>query len=244
MSEAPTSFIPNDEPVDQQAIAEMFDSNKQKILQHYESEDQKKLAASAQQIVLDDSNKVSFPDFPYTFEALNEKILVSIDVFKSGYECKTCHGKKKIEHLCICVHTDRVGFRYDTLELEEIEKSLGTSVCETRSMMLCTECGGFPESVHTNIKCPDCKGVGATLILPDASKNLPSTGVIVSMGRVAKEKSDLKIGDRILFSPHAGQMIPTKAGLMFKYMDWYNGALKIEGASEMSAFDFIIQEDN
>lgn len=173
---------------------------------------------SAQEIVLDDSNQVSFPGYPYKFEAQYEKILVSVDIFKTGYECKGCEGKKHIE------------------------------VKQGRE--------------STFVECPICNGMGATLILPETSKNLPTTGVIVSMGWEAKEKLKyrvyprwwyyllpfmkryayhLNIGDRVLFGPYAGTMIPTKIGLMFKYMDWYLGVVKIEGADDMSAFDFILQ---
>jgi hypothetical protein len=169
------------------------------VMKRVEAENQ---AISAQEIILDNSNKVSFPGYPYTFRALTERILVSIDVFKTGYECKTCKGKKQIE-----------------------EKQGRESVL---------------------VDCPTCHGLGATLILPETSKNLPTTGVIVSMGLKAMEelaKEGIHIGDRILFGAHAGTMIPTKVGLMFKYMDWYCAALKIEGADDMSAFDFILQAE-
>ncbi|SRR6266567_960034 len=156
-------------------------------------------AKSAQEIMLDGSNKVSFPGFPYTFEAMHEKILVSIDIFKSGYECKECKGKGKIE--------TKVG----------------------------------REAVF--VACAACHGRGALIVLPETSKNLPTTGIVVSMGTVAKEKASFKVGDRILFGAYAGTMIPTKIGLMFKYMDWYLGVVKIEGASDLSAFDFILQAD-
>lgn len=162
--------------------------------------EEEQVAVSAQEIVLDNSNKVSFPGYPYTFEALGDQILVSIDVFKSGYECKTCKGKKKIEV--------KIG-RESAFE-----------------------------------ECPACRGIGATLILPDNSKNLPTTGVVVSMGAEARAKAAFKIGDRILFGAYAGKMIPTKVGLMFKYMDWNLGVLKIEGAEDMAAFDFILQADS
>ena len=82
--------------------------------------------------------------------------------------------------------------------------------------------------------------MGGVLWIPRKDKELPCTGVVVSMGSIAREKASFKVGDRILFSQHAGSMIPNKAGLPFKYMDWYAGAIKIEGADEISAFDFIL----
>ena len=163
------------------------------------------LAKSAQEITLDGSNKVEFPGYPYRFEALHEKILVSIDIFKSGYECKVCKGKGKLE-------------------------AKGQFVP-----------GEGSKPVFE--KCSKCNGTGVWLELPENSKNLPTTGVVVSMGKIAKEKADFKIGDRILFGAYAGTMIPTKIGLMFKYMDWNLGVLRIEGADDMSAFYFILQAD-
>lgn len=174
-----------------------LETQHQALKEIFERAEAENKAKSAQEIKLDNSNKVSFPGFPYTFEALHEKILVSIDIFKSGYECKECKGTGKIE--------TKIGRE-----------------------------AGF-------IDCASCNGRGALLVLPENSKNLPTTGVVVSMGRIAKEKADYKIGDRILFGAYAGTMIPTKVGLMFKYMDWNLGVLRIEGAEDMAAFDFILQ---
>lgn len=156
---------------------------------------------TTQEFVLDDSNEVSFPGFPYTFEALEDQILVSIDLFKSGLECKVCKGTKSIE-----------------------VKN--------------------PNRVSTFEKCTACNGIGASIILLSESKRLPSHGVVVSMGSRAQEEAPFKIGDRILFGEHAGSMVPTKAGLMFKYMDWYQAKLKIRGAEDLAAFDFIIGEQD
>jgi co-chaperonin GroES (HSP10) len=163
------------------------------------SEDERLQAEGTQRVILDDSNIVTFPGSPYGFEALNEKILVAIDIFKSGFECKVCKGKKKIE--------TKIGRETQVVE------------------------------------CSECRGIGATLVLPDTAVIQPTTGVVVSMGTVAKEKAHFKHGDRILFGPYAGQMIYTKAGAVFKYMDWNLGAVKISGAEGMDAFDFIIVED-
>lgn len=170
------------------------------IMERVDAENQ---AKSSVEVVLDNSNQVAFPGFPFTFRALNEKILISIDIHMTGYECKVCKGKRKIE------------------------------VKQGRETTL--------------VDCAACQGRGASLVLPESSKNLPTTGIIVSMGKVAREKlaeEDVHIGDRILFGPYAGSMIPTKAGLMFKYMDWYLGVVKIEGASDMSAFDFVLQTED
>lgn len=164
--------------------------------------DRELVAENAQEIVLDKSNKVSFPGFPYLFEALNEKILVVLDQFKSGYECKTCKGKGKVavKHL-----------REDTIEV-----------------------------------CPTCQGktVGkGGIIIPETAKVLATSGVVVSMGPLAQERAGFKVGDRVLFGFHSGSMIPTKAGIMFKQMDWYQAWVKVEGAEELGAFDFLMLDE-
>ncbi len=194
----------------------------------------------AQEIVLDGSNKVSFPDYPYFFEALNEKILVSLDQYKSGYECRTCKGKGTVIKKCECTKHDSPGYKYSTKQIEDIGIALGTTVANERSHLVCPECVGEPSSVETVITCPDCNGKTGLLVIPDTAKVIASSGVVVSMGRIAREKADYKIGDRILFSVHAGSMIPTKSGLMFKQLDWYQAWIRVEGAEELGAFDFIV----
>ena len=77
---------------------------------------------NAQEIVLDGSNKVSFPNFPYLFEALNEKVLVSLDQYKSGYECKTCKGKGTVINECECAKHDRPGMKYTEQQSSDIQE--------------------------------------------------------------------------------------------------------------------------
>jgi co-chaperonin GroES (HSP10) len=158
---------------------------------------------SSVEIILDSSNEVSFPGYDYKFRALGETILVSIDIFKTGYECKACEGKGEV-----------------TVKVNREDK---------------TE------------KCPICKGTGAWLHTPDKTKQLPTTGVIVSMGKIAASelaKEEIGIGDRVLFGAYAGTMIPTKANLPFKFMDWNLARVKITGASVMDAFDFTVIDAN
>lgn len=215
-------------------------NNAAELMKRIEDENR---AKSCQEIILDGSNVVTFPGYPYGFEALNEKILVSIDVFKSGYECKTCLGEKRIQTHCICEDHDRPGFKYSNEQLGYVSESLGEKVAAGRRAVLCPECEGMFGERRSDVECPTCHGVGALLVLPDSSKNLPTTGVIVSMGKKAAtelDKEGIHLGDRVLFGAYAGTMIPTQAGLMFKYMDWYLAVMKITGADGLAAFDFIL----
>lgn len=202
-----------------------------------------KRGTSTTEITLDKSNKVAFPGFPYLFEALGEKILVSIDVFKSGYECKECKGKKVLQLRCNCERQGHAGLKYSDEELETIKQTLGDSVSLARQALPCDECIGDFLSKRVEVTCPYCKGIGATLIIPDTSKILATTGVVVSMGSLCNpEKLKFNIGDRIVFGPYAGNMIPTRAGLAFKILDASQAWCRIEGGDDLSAFDFVIQD--
>lgn len=200
---------------------------------------------SPTELILDESNKVSFPGYPYLFEALQKKIIVSIDIFKSGYECKVCKGKKNITFLCSCEKNGHPGTRYSVDEIASISEAIGSEIAEERRSLPCPECRGDYVSRRGLATCDACKGLGAVLILPDANKNLPTTGVVISIGsRVKKNKIDYKIGDRVLFGPYAGSMIPTKAGLLFKILDWNSPWVRVEGANDLAAFDFVLQDEN
>lgn len=198
---------------------------------------------SAQTITIDGTNIVEFPGFPYKFEALGEKILVSIDIFKSGYECRTCMGAKKIETKCVCEESDRPGYKYSQTMLDAFG-TMGDGQNNARTEIKCSECGGDYLSKRDSSVCPECKGLGALLVIPDTSKNLPTTGVVVSMGSACDHsKLGYKLGDRILFGPYTGNMIPTKAGLMLKTMDATAAMARIDGGEELAAFDFVIQSE-
>jgi hypothetical protein len=198
---------------------------------------------SASEIVLDGSNEVTIPGYDYKFEALGERILVSLDIPLSGYECKTCLGRKRIKKQCECVTCGRPGLKYTSEQITSLSNVLGSEVAANRSTLPCPECNGDYESAAKDEVCPECLGVGGKVWIPRSAKDFPTTGVVVSMGKIAVEKADFKIGDRILFGAQAGTMIPNKAGLPFKYMDYYNGAIKIKGAEQMAAFDFIVSTE-
>lgn len=95
--------------------------------------------------------------------------------------------------------------------------------------------------------CPVCQGKSVReggLIIPDTAKVVASSGVVVSMGVLAQERAkEYKLGDRILFSYHAGSLIPNRAGIVLKRMDWYAAWIRVDGADELSAFDFTVDLD-
>ena len=147
------------------------------------------------------SNKVQVPGHPYIMEATGDKILIAVDKYLSGYECKTCRGRT--------VLVEKVGF----------EPGVG--------------------QITKEVQCPDCKGKGHTLFIPETAKTLPTTGVVVSVGSEVKQKN-IKPGVRILAGPYVGTMIPIKGGaLNFKCMREHEVQLTIEGGDDLDAFDFI-----
>jgi co-chaperonin GroES (HSP10) len=198
---------------------------------------------SMTELKLDGSNLVRFPDFPYMFEALYEKLLVSIDISKTGYECKVCLGKKRIQHKCECEVEGHPGTKYSAEQIETIKSSFGEELALARAEMECPECHRDYVSMRTNEICSACKGLGATIFIPDTSKRLPTTGVVVSIGEgVNLSKIRYKVGDRILFGAYAGDYIPTKSGLMLKIIDHTQAWCRIDGASDLGSFDFILAE--
>jgi co-chaperonin GroES (HSP10) len=209
--------------------------------------DKEKEDLRTQELILDGSNKIKFIGYPYIFEALGEKIIVSIDVFKSGYECKVCKGLRKIKAVCECEINGRPGFKYPLDSILEIRKTLGDQIADTRSLMPCLKCNGDYVAARHEETCTACKGRGAVIILPKESEALPTTGTVVSIGKLAQrlikdDEWDYKHGDKVLFSQFAGQFIPCKAGVLLKILDYNQVITKIEGADDLNSFDFILSE--
>ena len=196
------------------------------------------------EIADDGTNSCVIPGFPYRFIAQGDKLLVSVDVFKSGYECKTCKGSGSIETHCSCEDTDRPGFKYSTSQIKEIEVTIGETQARSRELSNCPNCAGHFENFRKGERCPDCQGKGATLWIPDQSKLLPTTGVVVSVGSEVVNP-ELKNHTRVLFGAYSGTMIPTKApGVVFKVIRDIEVLLIIEGGEDLAAFDFVQLDQN
>ena len=191
-------------------------------------------------VINDGSNEVTIPGYPYIFVSKGDRILVSVDVFKSGYECKECKGLGRIKDSCICEAGSRPGFKYDKEQLRGISDTLGADIADSRGQMPCSVCGGDFLSKRVDKECEACKGKGALIWIPDQSKLLPTTGVIVSMGPKVDKELGLKLHDRILFGAYVGQMVPTRApGVVFKIIRDIEVLCQIKGGDELAAFDFV-----
>lgn len=75
----------------------------------------------------------------------------------------------------------------------------------------CRTCGGTGISpLNPNMRCKDCEGNGATIIIPDIGQRRPTTGRIVSIG---PEVRHLRVGQSVMFSNFAGHATDlTRAG--------------------------------
>jgi co-chaperonin GroES (HSP10) len=183
-------------------------------------------------IIDDGTNEAGIPGFPYKFRAQGDKILVSVDIYKSGYECKDCKGTGRIMSQCVCESTDRPGYKYD---------SMGVAIEPTRrDQTKCPVCKGDYLNLRINAVCSLCKGTGASLVIPDSAKSLPTTGVIVSVGSLVTNP-ELKNNTRVLFGAYTGVMIPTKApGVVFKVLRDIEVLCIIKGGEDLAAFDFVM----
>ena len=178
-------------------------------------------------VTFDNTNECSVPGFPYIFHAEGDKLLVSVDVFKSGYECRDCEGVGRIKSQCPCEATSRPGYKY----------AEPSSPAQTTAK--CPDCEGDFVSKRVDEECKLCKGTGASLFIPDSGKVLPTTGVVVSYGDEVTNPR-LKQNARILFGAYSGTMIPTKApGIVFKVIREHEVLCTIRGGENLAAFDFI-----
>src|SRR5207245_1700584 len=87
------------------------------------------------------------------FAAFGDRLLVSEDEFKSGYECRTCNGVGRIT-------CDQCG--------GQGEYGRGGT------QFKCSFCGGGGQ-----LKCSACGGKGGLLVVPDIAQRRPSTGQVV-----------------------------------------------------------------
>jgi hypothetical protein len=191
-------------------------------------------------IVNDGSNIAEIPGYPYSFEAKGSNILVSVDIFKSGYECRECKGVGRIKSRCPCEETDRPGHKYSQDQINEFLHVLTYDVAMARADLPCSECKGDYAAHRVDAVCPVCQGKSTLLHIPDQSKILPTTGVIVSMGPCVNKELGYKLHQRVLFGAYVGVMIPTKApGVVFKVLRDIEILCTISGGEDMAAFDFI-----
>lgn len=126
-------------------------------------------------------------------EAIENKILVLVDKFKSGYECKDCN-ETGLYVACECARAGRFG-----------EKDNGKSCF-------------YKDRCSTQVvgeKCKTCNGTGHTIAIPETSKMIPTSGLIVSTGPQCVRRS---YGERVVFGAHTGYNLPFKGNSVIRCM--------------------------
>jgi hypothetical protein len=156
-------------------------------------------------------------------EAIEDKILILIDKFKSGYECKDCN-ETGVYVNCECERRGTPG-RYISGNIDRE----------------CRICNGNYES-RRGTTCPSCKGTGQTIIMPDNAKAIPTSGVIVSAGPRCKTR---KIAERVLFGAHTGYFLPFKGNAKIRCMREDEPLCKIHSLDVTQTIgDFMQIEDS
>lgn len=152
-------------------------------------------------------------------EAIGDKILILIDKFKSGYECKDCN-ESGIYINCECERNGHAG--------------------QNRLGGICKYCQGKHEE-RKGKSCPSCRGTGSTLIMPQNARAIPTSGVIVSIGPEVTTRS---IGERVLFGAHTGYYLPFKGTAKIRCMREDEPLCKIHAVDNNQVLgDFIQLEE-
>jgi co-chaperonin GroES (HSP10) len=184
---------------------------------------------------IDSDNAVELVELGIQLEAVEDKIIVMMDSYKSGYECKECGGTGKVKSTVV------KGAERD---------------------------------------CEACNGKGATLVVPEISRRLPTLGTVMSVGEktnwakflsgewlddqidreallsCAPQLSDrkksiekrikIRPGAKVLFQPHVGTMIPFKGNIRLKIMREHEPLAVIYGtdidARQFMDFDIPLEK--
>jgi hypothetical protein len=126
-------------------------------------------------------------------EAIGDKILILIDKFKSGYECKDCN-ETGIYIACECARNGSFGTKPNGRTCHFKDACERQVIGET---------------------CRTCNGTGSTLKIPETARAIPTSGVIVSVGPKVTIR---KMGERVLFGAHTGYFLPFKGNAKIRCM--------------------------
>ena len=177
------------------------------------------------EVNIDNDNAVELTELQIQLEAVEDKIIILVDNFKSGYECKECGGTGKIK-----------------------------SPVVEGAMKDCTACGGkgglliVPEVAKT------LPTLGTVLSMGPKTKWMEMQKAFYEaqwwkiwiFKRFLKYFKDSDIaksirirpGARVLFQPHVGTFIPVKGNIRLKVMRAHEPLCVLYGTDEASK-DFI-----
>lgn len=192
-------------------------------------------------------------DQELALEALNNNILILEDPYRTGFECKACDGEGHTLVMCqTCLGNKVVAqnpeFNAGAATLTEQELSLlpphfAEKLREKRKeqeqqkivsggLVPCTKCvvrdkrgvafiSGFEQ-------CTLCKGLGASVVVPEDAMNRPTSGKVVSLGPLCKF---LKAGDRVVYSNMMGHAIKFRHKDIFRTMREDEIMLRLHGTN-------------
>jgi hypothetical protein len=167
-----------------------------------------------------DKNYVFVIQGKIALRAVEDKIIVLLDRFKTGYECTTCGG-------------DGLGRPCRDCLANPGYNRFGST---------CTTCNGTPNT-YVGSDCPVCKGRGSSIIVPESAKALPTSGIIVSVGPKCSYR---QVGERVLFGAHVGYFLPFKGNVRLRTMREYEPLADIfmlDNKSEDVLHDFLQYEE-
>lgn len=150
-------------------------------------------------------------------EAIEDKILILIDKFKSGFECKDCN-ETGTYIACECVRET------GTQGIKKNGKTCAFKDACSRQM--------------AGTACNTCHGTGSTLVMPENARAIPTSGVIVSIGPKCSVR---KIGERVLFGAHTGYYLPFKGAAKIRCMREDEPLCKILAIDNNSSLGDFIQ---
>lgn len=151
-------------------------------------------------------------------EATGDQIIVLQDKFRTGYECKTCDGEGYIEGKCGACNGE--GIRGEAL----------CNVCCPKNLL---QSGGYRMG---GLICPNCKGMGSTIIAPDIAQRKATSGTIVSIG---PECEYFVPGQRVLYSIFAGTEIEFKQKAVVRIMHEHEVMCRLWGVGNFGDFETI-----
>lgn len=152
-------------------------------------------------------------------EAIEDKILILIDKFRSGYECKDC-AETGTYISCECERLGHAG--------------------QNRLGGVCKYCDGNYQERKGKI-CVACNGTGSTVVMPENARAIPTSGVIVSVGPSCNTR---QVGERVLFGAHTGYYLPFKGNAKIRCMREDEPLCKIYSINTNEVLgDFIQIED-
>jgi co-chaperonin GroES (HSP10) len=141
----------------------------------------------------EENNTVLVVGGKIALRAIEDKIIILLDKFRSGYECKMCAGTGQGTRCRDCKNgVNSRGFT-------------------------CKVCEGNPDR-WLGKACPECKGKGSSIVIPDSAKALPTSGIIVSVGPDCKKR---RLGQRVVFGAHVGFFLPFKGNVRLRMMREY-----------------------